>query len=53
MRLDHMARRASEIDFINGAIPPLGKKHNIPTPMNEKLSADVRQLEEAFLGDAS
>jgi 2-dehydropantoate 2-reductase len=51
MRLDHMARRLSEIDFINGAIPPLGKKHNIPTPMNAKLSANVRRVEEAFLGD--
>lgn len=53
MRLDHMARRASEIDFINGAIPPLGRKHNIPTPMNEKLSADVRRREEAFLGEVT
>ena len=52
MRLDHIARRASEIDFINGAIPPLGKKHNIPTPMNAKLSAEVRLLEETFLGDS-
>ncbi|MDA7451919.1 2-dehydropantoate 2-reductase [Planktomarina temperata] len=51
MRLDHMARRASEIEFINGAIPLLGKKHNIQTPMNAKLSAKVRRLEEAFLGD--
>lgn len=53
MRLDHMARRASEIDFINGAIPPLGRKHNIPTPMNEKFSARVRRLEKAFVGEAS
>ena len=52
MRLDHMARRPSEIDFINGAIPPLGEKHNIPTPMNAKLSADVRRLEETFPRDA-
>ena len=53
MRLDHMARRASEIDFINGAITPLGRKHNIPTPMNEKLSADVRRREEAFVGEVT
>ena len=52
MRLDHMARRPSEIDFINGAIQPLGEKHNIPTPMNAKLSADVRRLEEIFPRDA-
>jgi 2-dehydropantoate 2-reductase len=52
MRLDHMARRASEIEFINGAIPPLGKKHNIQTPMNAKLSAEVRRMEGAFLGDS-
>lgn len=51
MRLDHMARRPSEIDFINGAIPPLGRKHGIPTPMNDQFSAKVRQMEQAFVGD--
>ncbi|MGO4917480.1 ketopantoate reductase family protein [Pseudogemmobacter sp. W21_MBD1_M6] len=50
MRLDHMAKRHSEIDFINGAIPPLGKKHSIPTPQNDKMSDAVRKLEANFSG---
>ncbi|MEZ5911693.1 MAG: 2-dehydropantoate 2-reductase [Paracoccaceae bacterium] len=28
MRLDHLAGRASEIDFINGAIPPIGRQYD-------------------------
>jgi 2-dehydropantoate 2-reductase len=50
MRLDHLAKRPSEIDFINGAIPPLGRKHAISTPMNDKLSDAVRILEKKFGG---
>ncbi len=50
MRLDHLAGRRSEIDFINGAIPPLGRKHGIATPVNDALCADVRDREAAFGG---
>lgn len=48
MRLDHLASRPSEIDFINGAIPELGRKYGIPTPVNERLSSEVRVREAAF-----
>lgn len=48
MRLDHLAGRASEIDFINGAIPPLGRRLNIATPVNDRLSAAVRAAEAAL-----
>lgn len=48
MRLDHLAGRASEIDFINGAIPPLGRRLNIATPVNDRLSARVRAAEAGF-----
>ncbi|MFV1494653.1 2-dehydropantoate 2-reductase [Phaeobacter sp. JH18-32] len=50
MRLDHLAGRASEIDFINGAIPPLGRQYGIATPVNDRLSAEVRAREAAFEG---
>lgn len=50
MRLDHLAGRASEIDFINGAIPPLGREYGIPTPANDRLSAAVRAREAKFAG---
>lgn len=48
MRLDHFAKRQSEIDFINGAIPALGQRHNIATPYNQTLSAIVRNIENQF-----
>lgn len=50
MRLDHLAGRASEIDFINGAIPPIGRQYAIATPVNDRLCADVRAREAAFAG---
>lgn len=48
MRLDHLAGRRSEIDVINGAIPPIGRDLGIPTPVNDRLCAAVRAREEAF-----
>ncbi|MEI4196876.1 ketopantoate reductase family protein [Roseovarius sp. E0-M6] len=48
MRLDHQAGRASEIDFINGAIPNIGEQYGIPTPVNDRLSAEVRAREASF-----
>jgi len=48
MRLDHQARRRSEIDAINGMVPLLGKEMGIPTPYNQVLSAEVRRREDAF-----
>ncbi|MFX0078119.1 MAG: ketopantoate reductase family protein [Candidatus Hermodarchaeota archaeon] len=34
--------RKTEIDFLNGKIVELGKKHNIPTPVNECIAHLVR-----------
>ncbi len=34
---DIMRRKKTEIDFLNGAIVKLGKKHGIQTPVNETL----------------
>ncbi|HEY0705253.1 MAG TPA: ketopantoate reductase C-terminal domain-containing protein, partial [Polyangia bacterium] len=48
MLLDHMAQRRSEIDAINGAIPPLGKKTGVPTPVNETVVALVKAREDRF-----
>jgi len=48
MLVDVMAKRKTEIDFINGAIVRLGKKHGIPTPVNETLVAAVKGLERDF-----
>jgi 2-dehydropantoate 2-reductase len=43
--LDHMAGRASEIDAINGAIPPAAKAVGGTAPYNEVISGLVRGKE--------
>jgi len=48
MLLDHHARRASEIDAINGMAVELGRRLGIATPYNEVLTAVIRQREASF-----
>jgi 2-dehydropantoate 2-reductase len=48
MLLDHQARRASEIDAINGMALVLGQETGIETPYNETLTAVVRAREAAW-----
>ena len=48
MRLDHLARRKSEIDAINGMVPVVSAEAGLAAPYNETLSAVVRKREEAF-----
>ncbi len=45
MLLDHIAKRMSEIDAINGAIPPAAAKANVAAPFNTVVSALVRNKE--------
>jgi 2-dehydropantoate 2-reductase len=45
MLLDHMAGRMSEIDAINGAIPPAADAVGLTAPYNEAISALVRARE--------
>jgi 2-dehydropantoate 2-reductase len=46
MHQDLMKGKRTEIDFLNGKIVEFGKKHNIPTPINETLVAIIKFLEE-------
>jgi 2-dehydropantoate 2-reductase len=48
MLLDHMAKRRSEIDVINGAIPREGRALGVPTPVNDTLVALVKARESEF-----
>jgi 2-dehydropantoate 2-reductase len=48
MLLDHHAKRASEVDAINGMAVELGRELGIATPYNEVLSAVIRQREAGF-----
>lgn len=45
MLQDFEAGRRSELDAINGAIPPLGRRHGIPTPYNSTITETIRAME--------
>jgi len=49
MLLDHLARRKSEVDAINGYIQLLGAKYGVPTPVNETLVGIIRARESHFV----
>jgi len=48
MRCDILAKRRSEIDYINGYIHLLGIKHDIATPENTKMWQAVKSLDSRF-----
>jgi 2-dehydropantoate 2-reductase len=48
MRLDHLARRPSEIDVINGQVVELSRAYGLDAPYNETLCAIIRQREARF-----
>ena len=42
---DLMKGKRTEIDFLNGRIVELGRRHHIPTPINETLVSLIKSLE--------
>jgi 2-dehydropantoate 2-reductase len=44
--LDHEARRVSEIDVINGAVPRQGARVGVEAPVNATLTAVVKAIEQ-------
>ena len=48
MLLDHIERRKSEIDAINGMVPIVAKESGTTAPYNEVISAIVRSREREF-----
>lgn len=48
MLLDHLARRPSEVDVINGAVPRVAAEVGLTAPVNTTVSALVRARETAF-----
>jgi 2-dehydropantoate 2-reductase len=48
MRLDHLARRPSEVDVINGMVVTLGRELGLHVPYNETLCAILRARESRF-----
>ncbi|MGB2899111.1 MAG: 2-dehydropantoate 2-reductase [Candidatus Acidiferrum sp.] len=48
MLQDILARRQTEVDFMNGAIADLGEKAGVPTPLNRALWQLVKGLEHSW-----
>lgn len=48
MRLDHLARRRSEVDVINGQVVDLARELGLAAPYNEALCAVLRSREARF-----
>jgi 2-dehydropantoate 2-reductase len=48
MLQDVLAQRATEVDFMNGAIVKWGEKSGVPTPLNRAMWALVRGLEHSW-----
>ena len=48
MLLDHLAGRRSEVDAINGAVPPAAVDAGLTAPYNEVVSGLVRAVERDF-----
>jgi 2-dehydropantoate 2-reductase len=48
MLQDVEARRATEVDWLNGGIVRFGREHGVPTPLNEAILALVQGLERAW-----
>jgi 2-dehydropantoate 2-reductase len=51
MLLDHLAGRRSEVDSINGAIPPLAATLGVPAPTNDAVASLIRARESRFEED--
>jgi len=48
MAQDRLAGRFSEVDLFAGTVCELGKRWNVLTPVNERLLAEVRQIESTY-----
>ena len=48
MLQDVEARRATEIDYLNGGIVRFGDEHRVPTPLNRAIWALVKGLEQSW-----
>ena len=48
MLQDVLAKRQTEVDFMNGAIVRWGEKTGVPTPLNKAMWALIKGLEESW-----
>ena len=48
MLQDVEARRRTEVDYLNGGIVEFGRRHGVPTPINESIWALVKGVEASW-----
>ena len=48
MLQDVEARRQTEVDYLNGGIVRFGRKHGVPTPLNEAVVALIKGVEHSW-----
>ncbi|MDF2472279.1 MAG: hypothetical protein K0R21_61 [Anaerocolumna sp.] len=48
MRQDIEAKRHSEVDLFSGTVIEFGKKHGIPTPVNQMLYDKIKEIENTY-----
>jgi len=48
MLQDVEARRLTEIDYLNGGIARFGHEHNVPTPLNDAITALIKGVEASW-----
>jgi 2-dehydropantoate 2-reductase len=52
MLQDVEAKRQTEIDVVNGAIVEAGRRHSLPTPLNDAMVWMVKSLQAKYLAEA-
>jgi 2-dehydropantoate 2-reductase len=45
MLQDVLAKRATEVDALNGGIARIGKELGVPTPLNDAMTVMIKGLE--------
>ena len=48
MAQDVEAKRLSEVELFSGTVIQLGKQHQIPTPVNEKMYRIIKEIESTY-----
>jgi 2-dehydropantoate 2-reductase len=48
MLQDVEARRATEVDYLNGGISRFGREHDVATPLNDAIAALIHGLEASW-----
>lgn len=46
---DHIKGRRSEVEYLNGLVVKKGQEANVPTPLNEAVSALTKQIEQGII----